>query len=90
MASSDLEERVAAVKEFTNTFKVERIVYVSITVVCLLILLASVAAALLRGKMGLVEVTPMFGSGGAVAFLSGRLIHMWNRSMDVISGATKD
>jgi hypothetical protein len=90
MAANDLSDRVAAVKEVTKLFKVERLVYVSIIVVCLLILLGSVVAGLVRGKMGYAELTPMFGSGGAVAFLCGRLIHMWNRTMSLLGAPTKD
>ena len=90
MTGSDLSDRVAAAKAVTELFKVERFVYICIIVVCLLILLGSVATALFRGKIGYVELTPMFGSGGAVAFLSGRLIHMWNRTMNLLGTPAED
>ncbi len=90
MASNDLSDRVAAVKEVTALFKVERVVYICIIVVCLLILLGSVAVGLIRGEMGYAEVTSIFGSGGTVALLCGRLIHMWNRTMSLLGAPAEN
>jgi hypothetical protein len=90
MTGNDLSDKVAAAKQVTEIFKVERIVYVSIIAVCLVILLTSVVMALVRGKMGYVELTPMFGSGGGVAYLSGRLLHMWNRTMNLLGTPIED
>ena len=84
MSESELADKVAAVKEVTALFRVERIVYVCIIAVCLLIFLLSVIFALMRGQIGYLELTPMFSSGGAVAFMTGRLIHMWNRTMSLL------
>ena len=89
MTKNDLSERVEAVKQITALFNFERVVYVSIVVFCLLILLGSVVAALVRGKMGAVELNLMLGSGGGVAFMTSQLIRMWNRAMSVL-GAPKE
>jgi hypothetical protein len=40
--------------------------------------------------MGYVELTPIFGSGGGVAYLSGRLLHMWNRTMNLLGTPVED
>ena len=90
MSDDELAGKVAAVKEVTALFRVERVVYICIIAVCLLILLGSVVAALVRGQIGYVELTPMFASGGAVAFLTGRLIHMWNRTMSLLGAPAEN
>ena len=85
--STDLNEKLAAAKTIAEYYKVERFVYISIIVVCLIILLVSIGFSLVRQTIGPTELTPMFGSGGSIAFLTGRLLHMWNRTMSSVLGA---
>ncbi|MFQ5605235.1 MAG: hypothetical protein ACE5HS_18370 [bacterium] len=87
MPDKDLKERVEAVDHLTSLFKVERYIYLSIIFVCLMILLVSVGLALFGGKEKISNqafITSMFGSGGILTAMTGRLLHMWNRAMDLI------
>lgn len=85
MSNRDFSKRVKAVKEITSLFRLERFVYLSIIVVCLLILLISASVALIKGKIGATGISTIFGSGGAITVMTGRLLHMWNRAMKLLN-----
>ena len=87
MSNNDLKDRVKAVESLTSLFRIERFVYLSIILICLLILLMSVALALFGGKEKISNqafITSMFGSGGIMTAMTGRLLHMWNRAIDLM------
>lgn len=84
VAQPDVDARIRAVRELTVLFRAERFVYIGIIVVCTTILLASIGFALFRNALGPVEISTMFGSGGAISVMTGRLIHMWNRAMSLL------
>lgn len=84
MVNDDFSERVQAVKEITSLFRLERYVYIGIIIICLFILLLSTAIALINREIGPPELTSMFGSGGAITFMTGRLLHMWNRAIKLL------
>ncbi|MDT0636020.1 hypothetical protein [Spectribacter hydrogenoxidans] len=84
MPQQPLTDRVQAVREVTSLFRVERFVYLAIIVVCLLVLIVLVVMAAQRGEMRTAEIVPMFGSGGVISVMTGRLLHMWNRAVDLL------
>lgn len=84
MADSDFGARVQAIKEITSLFRFERYVYLGIIGVCLLILVLTIFLAVKRGEIGAVELTSMFGSGGGITVMTGRLLHMWNRAIGLL------
>jgi hypothetical protein len=86
MANDNLADKIAAVRQLTDYFKLERYVYVGIISLCLGLFLVSVAVALFRGKMGPVEITSLLSSGGGVTVMIGRLLNMWNRAMTLLDG----
>ena len=84
MADSEFTARVQAIKEITSLFRFERYVYLGIIGVCLLILVVAIMIAAKRGEIGPVELTSMFGSGGGITIMTGRLLHMWNRAIGLL------
>jgi len=84
MAKNEFNERVKAVKDITSLFRLERFVYLSIIVSCLLILLISITVALIKGQIGAPEITTMFGSGGVITVMTGRLLHMWDKAIKLL------
>ena len=84
MADAEFSARVQAIKEITSLFRFERYVYLGIIAVCLLILVVAIVMAGKRGEIGPVELTSMFGSGGVMTVMTGRLLHMWNRSIALL------
>lgn len=90
MAKDGLSEKIEAVERLTALFSFERYVYVCIISVCLAVFLLSVMSALYRHDVGPAEITCMFSSSGGVAFMIGRILHMWNRSMALLDGKQGD
>ncbi|MBN1479329.1 hypothetical protein JXA70_03560 [candidate division KSB1 bacterium] len=88
MANNDLQERVQAIKEISSFYRLERIIYICVIVFCFIVFAASVLLSLFRGELGSVEISSMFSSGGVITVMTGRLMHMWNRSMQMLDGAS--
>jgi hypothetical protein len=84
MADSEFSARVQAVKEITSLFRFERFVYLGIVGICLLIFVVAIFIATKRGEIGPVELTSIFGSGGGITVMTGRLLHMWNRAIALL------
>lgn len=86
MRKNDLAKNVQALKDITSMFRLERMVYISAIVICLFVLLISFAATLTnKGESGSsAEISTMFGSGGAATVMTGRLLHMWNRAINIL------
>ena len=76
-----------AVKELTAIYRPERIVNITIIIFCAIIFIVCLIASLIRGDIGPVEAIPMFGSGGGIAALQGRLWHMFDKSQHILSGS---
>jgi len=79
--SESLNERLEVVKELTNLFKFERLVYLVITVLSFIMLLSSAVSLMVKGKAGPAELTMLFGSSGSITYTAGRLLFMWNEAL---------
>lgn len=80
MAES-IDDRIEAVKKLTAIFKMERLVYLGITLVSLIMLLSSALSLMLKGSAGSAELTLLFGSSGLITYTAGRLLFMWNEAL---------
>jgi len=83
-SSTKMRERLEMVKELTNLFKFERMVYLSVTIISLIMLLIAIASLLIKGKASSVELTLMFGSSGLITYTASRLLHMWDQALKKI------
>ncbi len=79
--TDDLRERLEVVKELTNLFKFERMVYLVITLLSLIMLMSSAVSLMLKGQAGPAELTMLFGSSGSITYTAGRLLFMWNEAL---------
>jgi hypothetical protein len=84
VAVPDLAARVDAVERLTNLFKMERMVYLGVTGISLVMLLTSAGVLLLKGKAGPAELTGLFGSSGLITYSAGRLLLMWNQALRLL------
>jgi len=85
-----LSERIEAVERLTKLFKTERTVYLTATIISLVMLVASALSLMLRNKAGTAELTMMFGSGGLITYTAGRLLVMWSEAMKRLLPAASD
>jgi predicted membrane channel-forming protein YqfA (hemolysin III family) len=79
--SAELKARLEVVKELTNLFKFERMVYLCVTIISLIMILFSVGLLIYRKQAGSVELTLMFGSSGLITYSASRLLHMWDEAL---------
>ena len=93
MPNESLKNRVEAIQSLTAMFRFERFIYMGIILLCLLILIITVAMALFGGEESISNsafITTMFGSGGIITSMTGRLLHMWNRAIDLMQNHAPD
>jgi hypothetical protein len=79
--SDDLDRKIEVVRQLTQMFKFERLVYLSITIVSLMMLLGSAIALIVKGQAGIPELGLLFGSSGLITYTASRLLFMWNEAL---------
>jgi hypothetical protein len=85
MAPPSLAERVSAVRQVTELFRTERLVYLGLTTVAVLLLLASALGLILQKSGDPATLTLLFGSSGLITVSLTRLLKMWDRALDLLS-----
>ena len=85
MPNSDLQDKLDAVKQLTQLFKLERMVHLGVTSVALVMLLASAAVLLSTSHAGVTELTGLFGSSGLITYSASRLLTMWNQALRLLA-----
>jgi hypothetical protein len=88
MTSSSLADRVSAIKQITDLFRIERLVYLFLTTIALLLLIGG-AISLMFDEPGPSPaiLTLLFGSSGLITVSFARLLRMWDRAVDLLSEA---
>lgn len=86
MPKSTITTRMDALERLTALFRLERLVYLAITLISLAMLLTSAGVLLFRGQAGPAELTGLFGSSGLITYSSGRLLFMWSQALRLLSG----
>lgn len=86
LSPEDLKARMDVVERLTKLFTFERMVHICVTSISLAMLLISAGALLFRGNAGPAELTGLFGSSGLITYSAGRLLHMWNEALKVLTG----
>jgi len=77
----DIKKRMEVVKELTNLFKFERMVYLGVTIISLIMLMGSALSLMIKDQAGAAELTMLFGSSGLITYSAGRLLFMWNEAL---------
>lgn len=83
-AAEPLHERLDVVRELIAIFDIERKVYLTISTVSFVVLLACAWVVFARGERDLVPFSLLFGSAGAVGFTGARLLRMWSDALRVL------
>lgn len=76
-----LRERLDIVKDLIGVFRFERMVYLSVTVVSFLALIASAVMLIARPKPDILQISMLFGSSGAISYTCARLLKMWSDAL---------
>jgi 1,4-dihydroxy-2-naphthoate octaprenyltransferase len=82
-----LDRTVAVIKELVGIFKVERTVYLIITLISVLVLIITAVSLILRSdsQENTIAVMGLFGSSGGIVYSSGRLLKMWSEAMQLVN-----
>jgi hypothetical protein len=82
-----LDRTVAVIKELVDIFKVERTVYLIITLISVLVLIITAVSLILRSdsQENTIAVMGLFGSSGGIVYSSGRLLKMWSEAMQLVN-----
>ena len=79
--ADDIKTRMAVVRELTELFKFERMVYLGVTILSLVMLVGSALSLMIKNQAGTAELTMLFGSSGLITYSTGRLLFMWNEAL---------
>ena len=85
---SDLDNKINAIKQLLQLFRFERMLYLIVTILSLLVLIGCALYLLLKGDSQIPAVVGMFGSSGSIAFSCGRLLKMWSDAIRILSPIT--
>ena len=81
---SSYDEKIKAIKQMLQLFKFERAVYLSITILSLIVLLGCAFYLLKQGANQITAVVGMFASSGGIGYTCGRLLKMWSDAMQLL------
>ncbi|MBI4810927.1 MAG: hypothetical protein HY800_05715 [Ignavibacteriales bacterium] len=87
-----MNQRVEAIKTLLGAFKYERIVYMTITVISLLVLIGSAVYLIIQSEGTTETITVVvgwFGSSGAITYTAGRLLRMWSEALRILLPLTE-
>jgi len=89
---NDLDNTVRAIKEMVALFKMERVVYLIITLVSVIILIATAVSLIMASddQENTIAIMGLFGSTGGITYSTGRLLKMWSEAMDLIKGVLQN
>jgi hypothetical protein len=83
---TELDGKVRAIGQLLQMFKMERMVYLIITMLCVTILITCAIILLVKDlKNNLPVVIGMLAAGGGVSITCGRLLKMWSDALQLLS-----
>ncbi len=86
----DIEVRVRAVKTLLEAFKLERVLYIIISCISVLILLSVPIYIIFQAPDKIEWVIGLFVPAGAITLSIGRLLKMWNQAITFVSDHKTD
>lgn len=81
MNNNDINSRIEAVERLVNLFKAERMVYLGITFISLVMLLASALFLIFRSQAEPSVLVMLFGSSGLIGYSTNRILHMFDQAL---------
>ena len=82
--AQDMAVRLDAVERLMKLFKLERLVYLGVTSISLVMLLVSAGFVIANQKATAAEISGFFGSSGLITYSASRLLVMWNQALSLL------
>ncbi len=80
----NLNDRLRVIERLTQVFRVERLVYVAITILSFVVLLVCAGVLVYNGEAGTTELSMLFGSSGLITYTGGRVLFMWSQALRAV------
>jgi len=80
----DLKDRAAVVAELAKVYRPERITYLIISILALLMVVACTVIVIIRQGIDWAQLTLLFGSSGVISLACSRVLFMWSRAMEAV------
>jgi hypothetical protein len=85
-----LRDRVEAVERLALLFRVERFVYLGVTVISFLLLLTIAVRIFIQGGAQIAEWGLLFGSSGLITITANRVLQMWSQALRMVASEPVD
>ena len=83
----DLTRRIAAIKQLLGLFRLERMVYICVTVMSLGILFWCAISMMNKEGGEATVVVAIFGGSGGILYTTGRLLKMWSDALRMLGSS---
>ena len=78
------QETLEAIRQLLDMFKMERLVYLAVTLLSVVVLLTCAMILLWKRTAAPAEIIGLFGSSGGIAYSTGRLLKMWDTAIAML------
>lgn len=85
MPNTEIGKRVTAVKELLEAFRMERILYVTISCLAIVILVTVASIIIFRNPDKIEWFVGLFVPAGAITFSVGRILRMWTQALKFVN-----
>lgn len=82
----NLNNAVSAIKELVKLFKTERLIYLIMTLISVIVLVSTAIYLIINNDSNqeIMAVIGLFSSTGGIVYSTGRLLKMWSEAMLLI------
>ena len=83
---NNLNNAVSAIKELVKLFRTERLVYLIMTLISVIVLVSTAIYLIIKSDSNqeVIAVIGLFSSTGGIVYSTGRLLKMWSEAMLLI------
>jgi hypothetical protein len=78
------------IKQLLDLFRLERMVYLAVTLSSVVVLLACAIILLVRKESPASAILGLFGASGGITYSTGRLLKMWSDAIRMLDPHLKD
>lgn len=86
MSDPSMSEKMKVIERLIQLFRMERLAYLIVTTLSLMMLLYCAGIVIFRKQAGLETLGPLFGSSGLITYTANRLFRMWDQAIRIVSG----
>jgi hypothetical protein len=86
MSDPSITEKMNAIERLIQLFRMERLAYLIVTTLSLVMLLYCGGVLIFRAQASMETLAPLFGSSGLITYTANRLFRMWDQAVRIVGG----